>query len=123
MSNRGASCREIPPKRGRNFRKALSYTNPPYVEMTQGGSFARGCDNVIPGSLFTVNYHLGNILSIDAPGLYIQPDFPTGTGKNGEFQDFGQKIRTSGQFFLKRAEKFIIINMYDLKTKIRDFLL
>lgn len=62
-------------------------------------------------------------MSIDAPGLYIQPKILGGTGESGEFQDFGQKIRTSGQFFLKRAEKFIIINVYDLKTKIRDFLL
>lgn len=83
----------------------LLCTNTPYVEMTQGVSFARGCDNVIPGSLFTVNYHLGNILSIDAPGLYIQPDFPTGTGKNGEFQDFGQKIGTPGQFFFEKGGK------------------
>lgn len=42
---------------------------------------------------------------------------------NEEIRRNGQKIRTSGQFFLKRAEKFIIINVYDLKTKIRDFLL
>ena len=100
MSNRAP-----PAGTGKNCRKALSYTNTPYAEMTQGVSFARGCDNVIPGSLFTVNYPFGNILSIDAPSLYGQLENPAGTGKNGEFQGSGQKIGTPGQFSFEKGGK------------------